>query len=335
MKEKKILQTTVELSDKFAHYKKRVHEYLSVKINPRRPFNLYDPIYYTMSGDGKRLRPALTMLTAEAFSGSIDDALPAAAAIELLHNFTLVHDDIMDRDDTRRGRATVHNKWDINVALLAGDGLVALAYETLLETPSDKILAMSKLFTQGLIEVCEGQGLDIEFETRDDVLADEYLDMIGKKTACLLSMCTQIGGLVSNASPADIALLKEFGWSLGIAFQIQDDLLDITADQNVLGKDFGSDIKQHKKTYILIHALGAGTPAQVHMIRDIYKKDYMRDEDILKVIDIFSEIGALKHTEDLAANYFSIAKKSLADLSSEADTTYLEQFLNLVLNRKA
>ncbi|MCA9732497.1 polyprenyl synthetase family protein, partial [candidate division KSB1 bacterium] len=235
----KSYQKTADLSEKLADYKKRVHTFLSAKINPRRPFSLYEPIHYTMSGDGKRLRPALTLLTVEAFASSVDNALPAAAALELLHNFTLVHDDIMDRDATRRGRATVHNKWDLNIALLSGDGLVALAYEALLETKSEKILSISRLFTQGLIEVCEGQALDIEFEKRNDVLADEYLDMIGKKTACLLSMCTQIGGLLANVTTENIALLKQFGWSLGIAFQIQDDLLDITADQKLLGKDFG------------------------------------------------------------------------------------------------
>ncbi|KAA3659881.1 MAG: polyprenyl synthetase family protein [Calditrichaeota bacterium] len=328
-------ENSIDLSDKLADYKKRIQNYLSAKINPRRPFSLYDPIHYTMSGDGKRLRPALTLLTAEAYACSIEHAIPAAAALELLHNFTLVHDDIMDRDDTRRGRATVHNKWDVNIALLSGDGLVALAYETLLETASERILAVSKLFTQGLIEVCEGQALDIEFEKRDDVLADEYLEMVGKKTACLLSMCTQIGGLLANTDAINIQHLKQFGWSLGIAFQIQDDLLDITADQHTIGKDFGSDIKQHKKTYILIHALEKGTDTQVKKIRAIYEKPNIENDDILTVKDIFTEIGAIEHTRELAADYFSSAKEALREISTKADVTYLDAFLNLVLNRKA
>ena len=335
MKDNKILQPTVELSEKFALYKNRVQEYLSNKVKNRRPFNLYDPIHYTMSGDGKRLRPALTFLTTEAFAGSIESVLPAAAAIELLHNFTLVHDDIMDRDETRRGKATVHNKWDINVALLSGDGLVALAYETLLETPSREILAISKLFTQGLIEVCEGQAMDIEFETRSEVSTEEYLVMIGKKTARLLSLCAQIGGLVAGANADACFQLDNFGMSLGIAFQIQDDLLDITADTDILGKDFGSDIKQHKKTLILIYALEQGTPNQVAEINRIYAQEEIVEADIFKAKNIFDETGALQHTHSLAEYYFSTAQTALEKLASCADITFLKQFLNLVLSRKA
>ncbi len=275
------------------------------------------------------------LLTTEAFGGSIDKTLAAAAAIELLHNFTLVHDDIMDRDKTRRGRATVHNKWDINVALLAGDGLVALAYETLLETPSHEILAISKLFTQGLIEVCEGQAMDIEFETRDHVLTEEYLEMIGKKTARLLSMCAQIGGLIAGANQEECDHLNNFGMSLGVAFQIQDDLLDITADENILGKDFGSDIKQHKKTSILIYALEKSSAKQIDEIQRVYKQKEITATDILTVKNIFAETGALRHAKKLADHYFSTASQSLNKLADRAEVTFLKQFLNLVLNRKA
>ncbi|MCJ7545650.1 MAG: polyprenyl synthetase family protein [Deltaproteobacteria bacterium] len=213
---------------------------------------LRDPISYFFTLPGKRVRPLITLITAEHFCHDYEGIIPAAVAIEVLHDFTLVHDDIMDDDHFRRGCETVHTKWDIGTAILSGDAMVALAYQKLLQARSPHLIKMIEAFTDGMYEVCEGQARDKEFETRDDVSLDEYLPMISQKTARLFALAFELGYLSCSCDSDMLGALKQMGEQIGLAFQVRDDLLDFVADQEALGKDIGSDWRRRKKTYITI-----------------------------------------------------------------------------------
>ena len=209
---------------------------------------------YGLAGGGKRVRSVLLILSCEAVGGTVAHALNAAAAVEILHNFTLVHDDIMDNADARRGRPTVHRKWSVNDALLVGDELLGAAYEALLETPGFAHRNLGRVLTQGLLDVCEGQALDLEFEGRTDVSVKEYFRMIGKKTGSLIAAAAELGGLVGGGTHLQVAALRRFGLRLGRAFQVQDDLLDVIGDPRDFGKTIGGDILEGKQTYLLLRA---------------------------------------------------------------------------------
>lgn len=321
--------------EKITAIKTLLNAYFATLSLEREPQSLYDPIRYTLEGEGKRLRPVLLLLACDAVGGAVEVALPAAAAVELLHNFTLVHDDIMDRDDTRRGRATVHRKWDNDVALLAGDGLVALAYRHLLKTATPRLAHIAQIFTDGIIELCEGQALDREFEQRPQVRMANYLTMISKKTARLLAIGAQIGGTIGNGSEREVELLTAYAENLGIAFQIQDDLLDITVEQEILGKDFGSDIKRHKRTFLVIHALEHGTAAQQQYLQKVLQTPGLGTNDILKVRDIFQVAGTLAAAESAVRDYISRSRAALQDLADTADVHALRILLDVILNRSA
>ena len=216
------------------------------------PASLRDPISYFFALPGKHLRPLITLMTAEHFCHDHEVAVPAAVAIEVLHDFTLVHDDIMDDDHFRRGCQTVHTKWDVGTAILSGDAMVALAYRKLLQAKSSHLITMIEAFTDGMYVVCEGQARDKEFETRDDVSLDDYLPMISQKTARLFALTFELGYLSCSSTTDLIGALKEIGEHIGLAYQVRDDLLDFVADEKTLGKDIGSDWRRGKKTYITI-----------------------------------------------------------------------------------
>ena len=209
---------------------------------------------YVLDGGGKRVRSTLLILSCEAVGGTAAQALDAAAAVEILHNFTLVHDDIMDNASARRGRPAVHKKWSANDALLVGDALVGAAYEALLQTPGSAHRKLAGVLTQGLLDVCEGQALDLELEGRTDVSVKEYFRMIGKKTGSLIAAATELGGLAGGGTRRQVAALRRFGLRLGRAFQVQDDLLDVVGDPHEFGKTIGGDILEGKKTYLLLRA---------------------------------------------------------------------------------
>jgi geranylgeranyl diphosphate synthase type II len=213
---------------------------------------LRDPISYFFALPGKRVRPLITLITAEHFGHDYEGIVPAAMAIEVLHDFTLVHDDIMDDDHFRRGYETVHTKWDIGTAILSGDAMVALAYQKLLQARSPHLIKMIEAFTDGMYVVCEGQARDKEFETRDDVSLDDYLPMISQKTARLFALAFELGYLSCSYNSDVLGALKQMGEHIGLAFQVRDDLLDFVADREALGKDIGSDWRRRKKTYITI-----------------------------------------------------------------------------------
>lgn len=218
------------------------------------PEDLNDGCRYVLSGGGKRIRAVLLLLSCEAVGGSIRRALDAGVAVETLHNFTLVHDDIMDHASSRRGRPTVHTRWDLNTALLVGDSLMGLAYVSLSHAAGRVNAPLAELLTHGLLEICEGQALDLEFERRSDVTVQEYFRMIEKKTGRLLSVAAEMGGLIGGGTPRQTRALREFGRYLGRAFQLQDDVLDVIADQERLGKPIGGDIVAGKKTFLLLKA---------------------------------------------------------------------------------
>jgi len=236
-----------------AQFRQKISEDLKdLQTSPSVPL-FYDPIDYINALPGKKLRPILTLVSGLAVGGQEKNLLAPASAIELLHNFSLVHDDIMDNDETRRGKPTVHVKWDLGTAILAGDGLLGLAYRKLLQTPNINDLRLTVKFTEAMIEICEGQALDKTFETEDTVSEPAYLEMISKKTATLIKLACEIGGIVGEGNTAEITALAEFGYNIGMGFQIQDDLLDILADETVLGKKVGSDLQMNKKTIISIN----------------------------------------------------------------------------------
>ncbi len=217
--------------------RKQINKILSISVKNRKPASLYEPGSYILNSGGKRLRPLLVLLSAKAVGGEFKNAYNAAAAVEMLHNFTLVHDDIMDNADKRRGRLTLHKKYDHNTAILAGDSLLSVAYEYLLKDCNGNAKEVVSSFTHGLIEVCEGQSMDTDFELRKNVALSEYITMIKKKTAAMAEMCCRIGALLGGGSKSQVNALGNYGLNLGIAFQIQDDLLDISADEKEIWKN--------------------------------------------------------------------------------------------------
>jgi len=328
--------------NKFAEYKNLVNVHLenfldrhASLVSATLPRSLYEPVRYAMEGNGKRIRPALVLMSCAAFGGALQKALPAAAAIELVHNFTLVHDDIMDHDDTRRGRPTVHRKWDTDTALLAGDALVAMAYQSLLQTESPHLNRICQIFTDGILKICEGQALDREFEHDDSVTPTRYEDMILKKTAWLLIMCAQMGAILGEANSAQIEHMGRFAEHVGLAFQIQDDLLDITIAQEILGKDFGSDVRRHKRTFLYVQALQHGEKSAQAALREIFMKPEIAQSDILSAQRIFSETGALAAAENAVREHLSQAHACLTELGPGVKTTELRDLIHLILHRNA
>lgn len=326
---------TKENPTHFDHLQKLINEELKQCFPAHSPAILYEPIRYVLESGGKRIRPVLVVLSCQAVNGTIESCLDAAVAVELLHNFTLVHDDIMDNDDARRGRPTVHKKWDVPVALLAGDGLLAAAYQALFRTRTPRIQEVAQIFTDGLIEICEGQALDREFESRQDVALEEYLVMIRKKTAALLSLSARIGAIIGNGAPAQVDALGQFAANLGLAFQIQDDLLDIMSAQEVSGKTYGSDIIRKKQTYLSIHALTHGDVSARRRLSTIFSKHKIVRSDILEIKEIFERSGSVAAARQAISRYLEAANANLQILPATKAKDDLKTFLALISNRRS
>tara|TARA_B100000700_G_C15062714_1_gene866994 strand:- start:10359 stop:11333 length:975 start_codon:yes stop_codon:yes gene_type:complete len=294
------------------------------------PNYLYNPIRYVLSGQGKRLRPALVFVTADGFGVDENRTLPAAMAVEILHNFSLVHDDIMDNDDFRHGKQTVHQRWDISTAILAGDGIFCLAYDQLnrLDGLTSSYL---KIFSNSTIRLCEGQALDKDFESRQKVSLDEYLEMVSLKTGTLLSLCCKLGGILGGASDHQINSLGEFGLQLGKAFQIQDDILEIYSNVKDMGKSLGSDILTDKKTFLTIKAAEMN-PSEWYSFKKGLK-DYSLIESRLKMRNYF-EIQ--KILEDARLALRSLSDDSLLILNELPKKVQhnLTSFLEFLMQRK-
>lgn len=272
------------------------------KMNPK---NLYNPVDYSLEMGGKRLRPILLLLSYNIFSDSVNEAVPAAIAIEVFHNFTLLHDDIMDKAEVRRNRPTVHKKFSENSAILSGDVMAFLSYKYLLECKTERLQELLYLFTKTAIEVCEGQQFDMEFENRLDVAESEYIEMIRLKTAVLLACGLKAGALLANAGNEVAEQLYEYGINLGLAFQLQDDLLDSFGTQEFFGKKIGGDILANKKTFLSINALQNATGnLETEMLNWMKLKDFNQEEKISAVLKIYNLLNIKELTEQKIESYF-------------------------------
>lgn len=325
--------TSVDFSQIFEEQVEVIEEKISAVFRNKKPESLYEPCAYILETGGKRLRPFLVLISAKAAGSSFRNSYNAALAVELLHNFTLAHDDIMDNADKRRGRLTVHKKYDDSTAILAGDNLLAFAYKYLLRDCRENDKYVIDEFTQGLIEVCEGQSLDKEFETRQDVSIEEYKVMIYKKTAALAEACCRIGALIGGAEKEVFNALAEYGKNIGMAFQIQDDLLDIMADEAEFGKIVGGDLVEGKKTYLFLKALekaeGDDKKALLNVIRD---KGISR-EDIDFYKNLYIRLGIFEDAKKEIIEYTEKAISELNVISSEEDRQMLTWLANILIKR--
>lgn len=287
-----------------AAYQERFQQHLDQQTLPDNPRGLYEPIAYIMGLGGKRIRPVLTLMSAELFGADVSHALPAATAVEVFHNFSLVHDDIMDHAPLRRGHETVHEKWNLNTGILSGDAMLILAYRHFEAYEPAVFRELAKLFSQTALEVCEGQQWDVDFETRDDVTIPEYLKMIEYKTAVLLGAALKMGGIVAGTSDKNKEAIYDFGRNLGIAFQLQDDYLDAFGDAATFGKQIGGDIIENKKTYLYLKALEQAAPLEREALLQLYSIHAQDNADkIRSVKDIFLSSKAAEATSQAIRDY--------------------------------
>lgn len=295
----------------------KINKILSLALKDRNPISLYEPGSYILNSGGKRLRPLLVLLSVKAVGGKFSNAYNAAAAVEMLHNFTLVHDDIMDNANKRRGRLTLHKKYDHNTAILAGDSLLSIAYEFLLKDCKGNAKEVISSFTQGLIEVCEGQSLDTDFELRKNVSLSEYILMIKKKTAAMAEMCCRIGALLGGGTKTQVNALGNYGLNLGIAFQIQDDLLDISADEKEFGKTIGGDLVEGKKTFLFLEALEKSKGEDRKKLLKVIEKKGIRRNQVSGYKMIYEKLGVLDDARREIKGYTQKALRSLNSLNDE------------------
>ena len=298
------------------------------------PESVYAPIRYVLAGGGKRLRAVLVLFAAETVGGSARAALPAAAAVEMLHNFTLVHDDIMDHADLRRGRPTVHRRWNTSVAVLAGDQLVALAYEVLLKSKAAAAPRLPELFTRAFIDVCDGQGFDYEFESRTDVSMKEYLEMITLKTGRVMAAAAEIGGVAGGGSARQNRALRVYGEQLGRAFQIRDDLLDIVGTEKEFGKTIGGDITEGKKTFLLIEAYRRSAGADRRLLGRVIRRRGITKRSVGRVRTLYRELGVIAAAESAVAAATRQAQRALRALPPSPSREALDRLAEQLLSRK-
>ncbi|MFV0566562.1 MAG: polyprenyl synthetase family protein [Flavobacteriaceae bacterium] len=309
--------------------------YLNQYVTGKEPENLYAPINYILKLGGKRLRPVLTLMAAEAFNCNYKKALPAALSIEVFHNFSLVHDDIMDDAPLRRGNQTVHEKWDVNTGILSGDAMLIMAYRLFEKYEPDTFQALAKLFSKTALEVCEGQQYDVDFENRTDVTIPEYLKMIEYKTAVLIGAAMQMGAIVAGASQVHQQNIYEFGKNLGIAFQLQDDYLDAFGNPETFGKQVGGDIIENKKTYLYLKALqGLDKDDEKHLQTLFALAGGDTNSKIEIVKQLFVSSGADTATKEAITEYTKKAFYVLNDLNiEESKKTALRDFGYRLMNR--
>ncbi|MFN3341057.1 MAG: polyprenyl synthetase family protein [Flavobacteriales bacterium] len=286
---------------------------------PDRPKELYDPLRYILTLGGKRMRPVLLLMAHELFGGKAENALPQAIAIELFHNFSLIHDDIMDNAPLRRGKKTVHEKWNSNVGILSGDAMLVIAYQQMSKCAADKLPEVVRVFNRTAIEVCEGQQYDMEFETRDDVSIEEYINMIALKTSVLLGGALEIGAILANANKKDAEHLNEFGKNLGVAFQLQDDLLDAYGDPDKFGKKVGGDIIANKKTYLVLKALKDADANQNKELQQLIQSVTIPEETkIRQVLELFNALSIPEKTRMAMDEYYAKSIHHLNAISLDA-----------------
>lgn len=317
-------------------YKSTFLQHMKQSVLKKEPRNLYEPIEYILNLGGKRLRPILVLMSADIFGGQHKSALDAALAVEIFHNFSLVHDDIMDDAPIRRGKATVHEKWDLNTGILSGDAMLINAYQLFENYPPELFKPLAALFTKTAIEVCEGQQYDVDFEERDDVKIDEYLKMIEYKTAVLVGAALKMGAIVSKASQTAQDEIYEFGRLLGIAFQIQDDYLDTFGDESVFGKQIGGDIIENKKTYLYLKALELTDKNSADQLKHLFTISPKHPQNKIETAkQIFLDSGAAEATKAKIKTFTNEAFEHLEKINiSEEGKTFLKEFGTNLMNRK-
>lgn len=307
-----------------SQYQDVFEAYLSSKGWQRQPANLYEPVQYILTLGGKRMRPLLTLMGAEIFGAKAQDALPAALAVEMFHNFSLVHDDIMDAAPLRRGKETVHTKWDLNTAILSGDAMLILAYQYFEHYEPNTFRELAKLFSKTALEVCEGQQMDIDFEKRTEVTEVEYLKMIEYKTAVLVGAAMEMGAIIANATAEQKQAIYTFGNNLGIAFQLQDDYLDAFGDPKTFGKQVGGDIIENKKTYLYLKGIEFGDAAQqVELLHWFGQTPENPAEKIDAVKNIFTQTGASVAIQQAIKDYTYKAFQVIDELDLSEDKKML------------
>ncbi|MFV7234024.1 polyprenyl synthetase family protein [Flavobacterium sp. ZB4R12] len=301
-------------------YQEFISEYLQSQYEAKEPKNLYEPIHYILDLGGKRIRPVLTLMSAEVFDADYKKALPAALAVEVFHNFSLVHDDIMDDAPLRRGKQTVHERWNINTGILSGDAMLILAYQYFEKYQPKIFRKLAKLFSKTALEVCEGQQWDVDFEVRDDVTIPEYLKMIEYKTAVLVAAAMKMGAIIAEASKENANLIYDFGLNLGLAFQLQDDYLDAFGDPETFGKQVGGDIIENKKTYLYLKAVAFSEKEQQQQLMDLFSAQPEDNSDKIKAVkEIFNSSGASKATQDAIQDFTFKAFQTLDKMNISAD----------------
>jgi len=301
----------------------------------KEPIELYEPIGYTLKNGGKRLRPVIVLMGCNVFNDDVEPAIPAAMAVEIFHNFTLLHDDVLDNADIRRGKPTVHKKWNNNIAILSGDAMMIKSY-ALLSQVNDTVLAeVLKIFNSTALEICEGQQYDMNFENRNNVTIPEYIRMIELKTSVLVACAIKMGALIGGAKPAQANKLYEFGRKLGIAFQLQDDLLDTYADAAKFGKRTGGDIVANKKTYLLITALEESRGQQRNELLDLLENEKNEDIKITRVVSIFNQLNIKERTMQKIKEFSDDAFNELDSLDvPKSRKEGLYAFANQLLQRQ-
>jgi len=286
---------------------------------PANPSGLYEPIAYLLALKGKKIRPALTLLACNLYREEVNDAIPTALAWEIFHNFTLMHDDVMDKADLRRGQATVHKKWNENTAILSGDAMLILSYRYLAKSSSQNLKILLDLFSDTAAKICEGQQIDMEFEKRTFISEEEYIEMIRLKTAVMLGACLQSGAIIGGANESDCQNLYDFGIRLGIAFQIADDWLDVYGNPKLVGKKIGGDILCNKKTFLLVSALEAARGEDKKTLLYWLDNDTQPDEKINAVRQIYDKLSVKDKTQTALQNYYHQAISALQKVSVGAE----------------
>ena len=315
----------------------KVNDYLKNMPYARPPQGLYEPIAYELSLGGKRIRPVLMLMAYNLYQDNVDAILSQAAGLETYHNHTLLHDDVMDKADMRRNKPTVHNVWNENTAILSGDAMLILAYRLMADCPKDKLAEILGVFTETTMQICEGQQWDMEFETRQDVKVDEYVEMIRLKTSVLLAAALQIGACLGGASADDAQKLYDFGVKMGLAFQLQDDWLDVYGDPKVFGKNIGGDILCGKKTFLLINALQrANAEQREELLSLINNAVILPEEKIERVTEIYNTLDIPAITQQRIAEIYDEARQHFAAISLTAEAKQpLWDFAETLLGRKS
>ena len=325
------------MSNKVSVFEQQINEAVAkVSIN-EQPVMLFEPIGYILSLGGKRLRPLLTLMAADLFEKEADIAIDSAVAMEVFHNFTLMHDDLMDRADMRRGNPTVHKRWDDSVAILSGDAMLIEAYRHLEKIPADKLPTVLRIFSNMAMDVCRGQQYDMDFEQRTDVTEAEYLKMIRLKTAVLFACSLKIGAILADAPAEDAELLYEYGINLGLAFQLKDDLLDVYGDPETFGKKIGGDILCNKKTFLLILALKNANPQQLEELNKwLSRTDFEPETKVKAVRNIYDELNLKTISENLIEKYYlaSLDRLSAINVPDERKKELVALSENLMYREK-